>query len=181
MTTIESNEKREPRGSGVVRQFRQPFSETRQTQRSAQQRLMVPFWSLEEGQLLEEHRLLALLRLPPLPQRHTHQSRQEWFLEAWLFASGVSLARTSFTMAVSPVPYAPTITILVVWRKDHLSIFLCKPRPKALDPVGVRHAIDVFADGVLDALMRVGDAFGGCGVIGVDHRVRLGILGHEVL
>ena len=54
-------------------------------------------------------------------------------------------------------------------------------RPKGLDAVSVRHAVDVLADRVLHALMRVRNPFVGCRVIGVDHGVRPGVLGYEIL
>ena len=54
-------------------------------------------------------------------------------------------------------------------------------RPERLDAVGVRHAVDVLGNRVLDALMRVRDAFVGRRVVGVDHSARLGILGDEAV
>ena len=53
--------------------------------------------------------------------------------------------------------------------------------PKGLDAVCVRHAVDVLADAVLHALMRVRYPFVGRRVIGVDHGVRPGVLGYEIL
>ena len=54
-------------------------------------------------------------------------------------------------------------------------------RPERLDAVGARHAVDVLGNRVLDALMRVRDAFVGRRVVGVDHSARLGILGDEAV
>ena len=54
-------------------------------------------------------------------------------------------------------------------------------RPEGFDAIGVRHAVNVLGDRVLDAFMRVGDALVSRCVVGVNHGVRLGILGHKVL
>ena len=43
--------------------------------------------------------------------------------------------------------------------------------PEALNPVGMRHAVDVFGNAVLDRFVRVGDAFICRRIIGIDDRI----------
>ena len=54
-------------------------------------------------------------------------------------------------------------------------------RPMGLYAVRVGHASDELGDAVLDALMGSGEALVGPGLVGVDHRVGVGVLPYEVL
>ena len=54
--------------------------------------------------------------------------------------------------------------------------------PEALDSIGVRHAIHVLADGVIDRLMlELGHSVVGSGFIRVEDRTRLDVLPDEAL
>ena len=54
-------------------------------------------------------------------------------------------------------------------------------RPKRFDTIGMRHAVDVRADRVLDRLMEIRDPLIGRSIVGVNHRIVSGVVGHKPL